>query len=159
MTPVTLCFLRRDDEVLLIEKRRGLGEGLVNGPGGKVEPGETPRAAAAREVEEEVGVSVEPAALEWAAELTFRLDGTVHSECHVFRGRRFEGEPRPSAEARPLWVPVTAIPYDRMWPDDELWLPHVLEGETVRATFEFTGGEPLDEATLVDHDLTVGVTR
>ena len=39
--PATLVFVFRDDEVLLINKKRGLGKGKVNGPGGKVDPGET----------------------------------------------------------------------------------------------------------------------
>ncbi len=38
----TLCFVRRENEVLLIRKKRGLGAGKINGPGGRIEPGETP---------------------------------------------------------------------------------------------------------------------
>ena len=49
-----------EDDVLLIEKRRGLGEGWYNGPGGKCEAGETPRECAARETREEVGLEVDP---------------------------------------------------------------------------------------------------
>ena len=45
-----------------------------------------------------------------------------------------------------------------MWEDDHLWLPAVLEGETVRGEFRFEGGEPLDEAEFVDHDLEWGVS-
>ena len=52
----TLMFVIRDDEVLLIHKKRGLGKGKVNGPGGKLEAGETPAACAVRETEEEVVV-------------------------------------------------------------------------------------------------------
>ena len=37
----TLMFVTRGDEVLLIRKKRGLGAGKINGPGGKVDPGET----------------------------------------------------------------------------------------------------------------------
>ena len=41
-----LVFVRREDEVLLIRKKRGLGEGKINGPGGKVDEGETIEEAA-----------------------------------------------------------------------------------------------------------------
>ena len=56
--PATLVFVFRDDEILLINKKTGLGKGKVNGPGGKVEPGETPEAAAIRECHEELDIRV-----------------------------------------------------------------------------------------------------
>lgn len=155
MLEATLCFVVRDGEVLLIEKRRGLGAGWYNGPGGKLEDGETPRECAIREVREEIGLEV--SALEKAGELTFVLDGEDHIACHVYRTRSFEGEPIASSEARPEWFAFDDVPYDRMWEDDRLWLPGVLEGETVRGEFRFVGGEPLDEAEFVDHDLEWGV--
>lgn len=157
MLETTLCFPLRDSdsnagrEVLLIEKRRGLGEGWYNGPGGKCEPSETPQECAVRETREEVGLEV--TALEKAGELTFLLDGDTHSVCHVFRTRSFTGEPTASDEAHPEWVPADDVPYDRMWDDDHLWLPGVLEGRTVVGEFRFEGGEPLDEAEFIDHDL------
>ncbi|MFP6630384.1 MAG: NUDIX domain-containing protein, partial [Myxococcota bacterium] len=48
----TLCFVIRDGRILLIRKKRGLGAGKIVGPGGRVEPGETPLACAIREVQE-----------------------------------------------------------------------------------------------------------
>ena len=169
MLETTLCFPLRDAEgdgdpatddadreVLLIEKRRGLGEGWYNGPGGKLEEGETPRECAVRETREEVGLEVRD--LEKAGELTFLLDGADHTFCHVYRTTSFEGEPTSSEEAHPEWVPVDDVPYDRMWDDDHLWLPGVLEDRTVSAEFRFEGGEPLDEAEFVGHDLEWGVS-
>ena len=154
MIEATLCFVRWGERVLLIEKHRGLGAGWYNGPGGKVEDGETPIECVVRETREEVGLELDPGALERAAELTFLLDGTPHTRCHVFRTDEFDGEPTPSPEATPMWVRVDEVPYDRMWEDDRRWLPGILAGRTVRGTIRFTGGEPLDEATFVDDDLT-----
>jgi 8-oxo-dGTP pyrophosphatase MutT (NUDIX family) len=37
----TLVFVFQSDQVLLIRKKRGLGAGKINAPGGKVDPGET----------------------------------------------------------------------------------------------------------------------
>ncbi|MHC3439650.1 8-oxo-dGTP diphosphatase [Natrialbaceae archaeon A-gly3] len=153
MQEATLCFVLDDGEVLLIEKRRGLGEGWYNGPGGKLEAGETPRECAARETREEVGLEVDAAALEKAGELTFTLDGEIHTFCHVFRADSFEGEPTATPEARPEWFTLEDVPYDRMWEDDRLWLPGVLEGRTVVGEFAFEGGRPLDEAEFVGSDL------
>ncbi|OIB58754.1 8-oxo-dGTP diphosphatase [Natrialba sp. SSL1] len=176
MIEATLCFVLRESEtdsinetdgtdetdsdtdVLLIEKRRGLGEGWYNGPGGKLEHGETPRECAVRETREEVGLEIAPGVLEYAGELTFLLDEEIHTVCHVFRTTEFAGEPRPSDEARPEWMPVDDVPYDQMWEDDRLWLPGVLDGDTVAGEFHFAGGPPLDEAAFVDHELEWGVS-
>ena len=46
----TLLFLRKDDQILLIRKKRGLGKGKINGPGGRLDPGETLAECAVREV-------------------------------------------------------------------------------------------------------------
>ena len=52
----TLCYVFDGDDVLLIEKKRGLGtdlyESFYNGPGGSVESYETPEEGAARELRE-----------------------------------------------------------------------------------------------------------
>ena len=45
----TLVFIHQGSRVLLIEKLRGIGMGKINGPGGKIDPGETPLECAVRE--------------------------------------------------------------------------------------------------------------
>jgi len=52
------------------------------------------------------------------------------------------GEPRESDEMVPLWFQIAAVPYDRMWPDLQEWLPHVLEQHKslrFRGYFEIEG--------------------
>ncbi len=153
MEEATLCYVLDDGEVLLIEKRRGLGSGLYNAPGGKIEPGETPAEAVGREVREEVGIEV--GAPSKVGELTFTHDGDPTLFVHVFRSTAYAGTPGPSPEADPAWFPRADLPYDAMWEDDRLWLPYVLEGQSFAGTFAFEGGEDLDEATFVDHHLTL----
>jgi 8-oxo-dGTP diphosphatase len=138
----TLLFVVRGGEILLIEKKRGLGAGKVNGPGGRLEPGETPRACALREVREELGVT--PLGVSDCGALRFQfLDGlSIHGS--VFRAEDCEGEPRETDEAVPLWTPIDAIPYERMWADDRLWLPHLLAGRRFQGRFLFDGDEMLD---------------
>ena len=53
----TLLFVIRAGKVLLIHKKRGLGAGKINGPGGKLEPGETPKQCAIRETTEELCIT------------------------------------------------------------------------------------------------------
>lgn len=133
----TLLFVVRGGEILLIEKKRGHGAGKVNGPGGKIDPGETPLQCAVRETEEELYISVRDARK--VAELWFRMSDYPGILCHVFLGSDFTGEPTETEEAVPLWVPVNAIPYARMWEDDIHWLPLVLGGEALLGKFVFEG--------------------
>jgi 8-oxo-dGTP diphosphatase len=132
----TLLFVIVDRQVLLIEKQRGLGAGKVNGPGGKLEGDETAAACAVRETAEELCITA--SGVTEAGRLWFDfVDGTkIH--CVVFRADGFEGEPTETDEAIPLWCPIDAIPFDRMWPDDELWFPHLLSRTpfTARCTFD-----------------------
>ncbi len=134
----TLMFLHDRHRVLLIRKRRGHGAGKINGPGGKPEPGESPLQCALRETEEEVSVSPRDARL--AA--VFRFIDTVEPDWlgYVFVAERFDGRPRPSAEALPAWYPLDALPLDEMWQDDRLWLPRVLAGERLEGEFLFVAG-------------------
>ena len=55
----TLMFVVQKGRILLIRKKRGIGAGKVNGPGGKFEPGETALQCVLREVREELHEEME----------------------------------------------------------------------------------------------------
>jgi 8-oxo-dGTP diphosphatase len=133
----TLCFVVKNGHVLLIRKKRGLGAGKVNGPGGRLEPGETPLAAAVRETEEELGVT--PLCLSHGGELFFQFADGYSLQCTVFTAADYAGEAIETDEAIPLWTPLDAIPYDCMWEDDRYWLPGLLAGNRFIARFCFDG--------------------
>lgn len=137
----TLLFLLDGNRVLLIRKKRGHGAGKINGPGGKIDPGETPLEAALRETREETGVVVPGASLR--AEFRF-LDLTDPQWYgYVFLARAWQGTPVETAEASPFWCPVDALPFDAMWEDDRLWLPRLLAGERLGGDFLFDRGRLL----------------
>jgi 8-oxo-dGTP diphosphatase len=138
----TLLFVIRDGEVLLIHKKRGIGAGKINGPGGKVDAGETAAECAVRETREELCITA--TGVTEAGQLWFDfVDGTkIH--CVVFRAAGYAGEPTETDEAVPLWYPVEAIPFDRMWPDDELWFPHLLGHTAFTARCTFDGDQLVD---------------
>jgi 8-oxo-dGTP diphosphatase len=133
----TLLFVIRRGEILLIEKKRGLGAGKVNGPGGRIDPGETPLAGAVREVEEELHVT--PTGVEPRGELRFQFVDGLSIHGFVFSASGCLGEPQETAEARPRWTSVDAIPWDAMWADDRFWLPLLLAGLNVEGRFLFDG--------------------
>lgn len=130
-------FVVRGGEILLIEKKRGHGAGKVNGPGGKIDPGETPLECAVRETEEELLISVSDARK--VGELCFRMSDCPDIFCHVFLGSEFTGTPTETDEAVPLWAPLDSIPYARMWEDDRHWLPMILAGSSIVGKFIFEG--------------------
>lgn len=138
----TLLFLLKDDknEILLAMKKRGFGVGKYNGVGGKVMEGESIPDAAAREAHEEISVAVPTQNIIQVAMLTFHFKDKPDwdIECHTFFTRVWVGEPAESEEMKPEWFNQNAIPFEKMWIDDKYWLPMVLRGDQVTATFWFS---------------------
>jgi 8-oxo-dGTP diphosphatase len=143
-----LCFIVKDGRILLIRKKRGLGAGKINGPGGKLEPGETALEAAIREVQEEIGVT--PLEIEERGVLHFQFADGYSLHCAVFLANDYEGELIETVEAIPLWFEIGAIPYDEMWADDRHWLPQMLAGQRFTAWFEFDGDQMLSKEVRFD---------
>ena len=144
----TLLFIIQDEKLLLIRKKRGLGKGKINAPGGKVEAGESLQQAAIREVEEEIGVT--PHDPVYVGDHRFQFTDGYSMHVHVFRASRYTGQEQESAEAIPLWVSQDHIPYEQMWADDELWIPPMLQGKGFSGHYLFAGDQ------LLDHRLQVG---
>lgn len=132
-----LCFVMRDGQILLIRKKRGLGAGKINGPGGRLEKGETALIAAIRETQEELGVT--PTGMQEIGELFFQFLDGYKLHVAVFAASDCEGEACESPEATPLWTAIEAIPYHEMWEDDAYWLPLLLERKKFRGYFVFDG--------------------
>lgn len=140
MRDATLCHLvTENDETLLIRKKRGVGSDRYVGPGGKVEPGETPRECVVREVHEEVGVHVRDP--EKVGEFEYYSEDW-NALVHVYRATEYEGTPTETDEAVPEWFPVDDPPFSEMWATDRDWLPTVLAGGTFRGRFLYHEGEP-----------------
>jgi len=97
-----LTFIEEGDKLLLIHKKRGLGAGLYNAPGGRIDPGETPLQAAIRETEEEVCVT--PSHLKKAGVLDFAFTDGYSLHCHVFKTQTYVGTPAETDEATPHLV-------------------------------------------------------
>jgi 8-oxo-dGTP diphosphatase len=131
----TILFIIKDGEILLIEKKTGLGAGKINGPGGKIEAGETALEAAIRETQEELHIT--PHAPRKLGELQFSMSDHPDILCHVYRSDDFSGTPTETDEAVPVWVALDAIPYHRMWEDDRHWLPLLVREQTFLGRFVF----------------------
>ena len=144
----TLMFNIKDGRILLIEKKRGLGAGKINGPGGKIDPGETALEAVIRETQEELHIT--PHAPRKLGELQFSMSDYSDILCHVYRSDDFTGTPTETDEAVPVWTDLDAIPYQRMWEDDRHWLPLLLSEQSFLGRFVFDGEAMLWKEMVTD---------
>lgn len=143
----TLAFVIKEEQILLIRKKRGLGAGKINGPGGRLEENESIHACAVREAQEELGIT--PLAPQKHGELLFQFVDGYSIHVHVFRALDLTGTPIETEEAIPIWSPLDAVPYHEMWEDDEIWLPHLIAGKQFHGRFIF------DKDNMLDHVLDV----
>lgn len=133
-----LCFLVREDEVLLAFKTEKIGKDCWNGYGGGIEPGESPEQAAVREVWEEARVVVRSEHLEKVAKIDFyntKSDGSCFTcKVHVYLVRKWMGIPQDTKTmVNPTWFKKDRLPLKRMMPADKAWLPVVLSGKKITA--------------------------
>jgi 8-oxo-dGTP diphosphatase/2-hydroxy-dATP diphosphatase len=150
----TLVFVRKVKPdgrkmVLLGMKKRGFGAGKWNGFGGKIEEGESIEEGAKRELLEEC--SLHATSLTRRGYIVFDMEESNKMlKVHVFETFDFTGEEVESGEMKPQWFEEVAIPYDNMWPDDTLWLPQVLAGNTILGRFEYS-----DDDTIEDYSVKI----
>ena len=135
MKIATLAIITRGNQVLLGLKRGGseIGDGTLNGPGGKKEPNETILECLVRETQEEVGITLDPKLVEKLAIITFYAAGEPDFEVHVYLANSFSGEPHETPSMVPAWYDIDTFPMNRMLESDRAWFPSVIRGKKFRA--------------------------
>lgn len=133
----TLCFLVKNDEVLLAMKKRGFGVGKWNGAGGKQDENELIEDTMIRETREEIGVVVNKFLSVAKINFYFPEKPDWNQQVHVYLADSWSGEPQETEEMAPKWFLKNELPLSKMWSDDEYWLPAVLSGEHIKAEFVF----------------------
>ncbi|HEY9140905.1 MAG TPA: NUDIX domain-containing protein [Bryobacteraceae bacterium] len=104
MTQVVAAILERDGRVLIGRRQPRQAHPLQwEFPGGKVEPGESPPEALARELEEELGIR--RAAGEEIARYEYTYPGKDPITLIFFRVTRFHGEPQNLIFHEMRWEP------------------------------------------------------
>jgi 8-oxo-dGTP diphosphatase len=148
-----VCFILKNNEVLLLKKSKGLfGQGKWNAPGGKILPNEEPKTCAVREVFEETGLVVEN--IEQVGFLHFYKNDQRENPdwiVHAFLAHQFIGLPVDGREGLLKWFEIDALPFDEMWEDDRYWCRIALEGTRLEGWFYFSG----DFEKLVNHRVDV----
>jgi len=145
----TLCLIIDGNRVLLGMKKRGFGAGKYNGFGGKQEEGESIEEAAIREVEEEAGVKVTNLENRGNIIFTFPQKPEWKQQVHLFVAKMYTGEPTESEEMTVEWFDLNALQLDKMWKTDTHWMPYLLQGKTIEATFTFAD----DNESVKDYNI------
>ncbi|OGM02331.1 hypothetical protein A2115_03150 [Candidatus Woesebacteria bacterium GWA1_41_8] len=142
----TLCFLLNDNNVLLGRKKRGFAEGKWNGFGGKRNDGEKISDTAIREFQEEAGIT--PKLLVQVAVLDC-YHPNWSQQVVVYTTTEWDGTAAETEEMEPKWFLVKDVPYEKMWDDETIWLPMVLEGKKLKARLQFN-----DKGKLFRQEIT-----
>lgn len=100
--PVVAGFLRKDPKILVGQRPENNSlAGLWEFPGGKIELGETPEEALARELREELGIEAQIGELKLAASHTY---GDVGILILFYEVRYWKGEPRAKHHMMLEWI-------------------------------------------------------
>lgn len=132
-----VCYLLKDGKVLLGKRKEGMGTGNYVGIGGKLEGGETEVDAVIREMQEEISVTPIEFERKGSVKFFFPEKEKWNQEVVLFTCTKWEGEPTESEEIIPEWFNVSSLPYEGMWDDAPLWIPKVLNGESINGIFVY----------------------
>jgi 8-oxo-dGTP diphosphatase len=120
---VACALIDSTGKILLARRPEGKKlAGLWEFPGGKMNPGETPEAALARELDEELGIKVDPANL---APFVFASHAyeTFHLLMPLYLCRRWTGTPKPRENQALAWVAPDRLAEYPMPPADRPLIP------------------------------------
>ena len=119
MTVVAAALVDSERRVLLQQRAPGRAmAGLWEFPGGKMELGELPEEALVREIEEELGIVLEPAALVPACFASAAV-GDCHMILLLYICRTWRGEPRPLDASALKWARPDEMRAEEMPPADQ----------------------------------------
>jgi len=119
MTVVAAALVGPNRHVLLQQRAPGRAmAGLWEFPGGKVEEGELPERALARELEEELGINVEPDSLVPACFASAPV-GACHMILLLYICRAWRGEPHPLDASALKWIRPDEMEAGEMPPADQ----------------------------------------
>ena len=134
MTIATLGIVLQNGNVLLGEKKKGeIGTGVLSGPGGKLERGETFPECLIRETREELEIELDADSLELAAVIDFYVARKLDFRVYVYRTEKFQGDIQETGEMIPAWFPLNDLPYERMFESDVHWFLKAARGNPFRA--------------------------
>ncbi len=134
MKIATLGIILQDGRILLGKKKKGeIGTGVLSGPGGKLDPGETLPGCLIRETREELEIELDPASLRLVAIIDFYAASELDFRVYTYHAKILSGEIHETADMIPGWYPLNKKTFKRTYEADRHWLPRAVRGEPFRA--------------------------
>ncbi|WP_268888410.1 NUDIX hydrolase [Heyndrickxia shackletonii] len=78
----TICFIKKGEQILMLNRIKSPWMGIWNGVGGKIEKGEEPKESVLREIMEETGIPLSD--VEYKGVVTWMVDGLITGGMHAF---------------------------------------------------------------------------
>ena len=129
MQQTTLAIMVKSWKIFLWEKKRGFAKWILNWVWGKQEWNESIDECMIREAKEEISIEIKK--MQKVGILHFYFEGKkeYNQDVHLFFVEKWDGEIIETEEIRPFWFDLKNIPYEKMWKDDIIWLPRILDWE------------------------------
>jgi 8-oxo-dGTP diphosphatase len=156
--PAVLVYLMWGDRVLMLQRHIKEGDvhsGKCNGLGGKLDAGESPEQAAAREVKEECGLVLPSHRYQACGYVTFPLFKEKKKEdwhVYLFTAQITNEEAAciwtQGPEGRLVWTARDQVLGLNLWPGDRHFLPEVLAGRVVMGAIWYKDGAVIDHSVM-----------
>ena len=130
---------------LMLKRNHPPNQGLYTPVGGKIEDGESPRAAAIREVQEEVGLQLED--VRYCGLLVDSSPTDYNWICFVYRARVDYFAPPDCNEGILTWVPIESLASLPTPVTDPYLYPRVLSGQPFFLNARYSNENDLIELT------------
>lgn len=152
MKPIlaTMVYCLKAGEVLLMHRNKQPNEGLWIGPGGKIDPAESPYECACRELFEETGLSAQHIRLRGlVTEVSPRPDWQWLMFLYV--ATEFAGELRADEREGYLrWWPIDEVPKLPIPQADKVFFPSVVDLDQPLYQAKFVYDEHLDLVEVIE---------
>ncbi|MBS4220039.1 8-oxo-dGTP diphosphatase [Bacillus sp. FJAT-49711] len=84
MLGMTLCIIKRNNELLLLNRDSSPAKGLWNGAGGKIEGNETPLECVIREIWEETSIDIRDLQIIYKGQVTWTVDNNDAGGFYIY---------------------------------------------------------------------------
>ncbi len=147
---VVAYLLTNNGYVILGERKTEHGNGFLSGIGGKVGDkedftDETPDEALVRELKEELDIT--PTEFKSYGLVRFLNPYKPHRDMQTipYLVTSWIGDPTETAAITPVKFQLSAVPYERMWKDNKIWVPKILAGNVINCiTMHGEDGDVVD---------------